>query len=72
MTRFAAASVSILLLTGCSSLKPAKVEYVVIGERINVLEPGQAITVPPLVPPASKWYLVDNVGLEGWLGIGAK
>ena len=72
MNRFAAAAVALLLLPGCSSPKPAKVEYVVIGERINVVEPGQVITVPSLVPPAMKWYLVDNVGLEGWLGVGPK
>jgi hypothetical protein len=46
------------------------VEYVVVGERINIVEPGQVITVPELKPPAKCWYLVDNVGLEGWLGIG--
>lgn len=55
---------------GCSSSPKKGPEYIVIGERVNILEPGQVITVPELVPPAKKWYMVDNVGLEGWLGIG--
>lgn len=53
---------------GCFSTRQ-KQEYIVIGERINIVEPGQEIVVPPLVPPAKKWYLVDNVGLAGWLGL---
>lgn len=69
--RMAAASVVLLcLLTGCGSIHGKKVEYVVVGERINLVEPGQVITVPELKPPAKQWYMVDNVGLEGWLGIG--
>lgn len=60
-----------LALTGCSSLfGKSGPEYVLIGERINIVEPGQVVTVPELKPPAMKWYLVDNVGLEAWLGLG--
>ena len=61
---------SCLLSSGCIGQRD-KVQYVVVGERINVVEPGQEIVVPPLVPPAKKWYLVDNVGLSGWLGLPA-
>lgn len=64
-----AASVLCLLCTGCISRRHDP--YIVIGERINVVEPGQEIVVPDLLPPAKKWYLVDNVGLAGWLGIEA-
>lgn len=66
----AAIAVCLLLLSGCGSMRQSKVEYVVVGERINIVEPGQVITVPGLIPPAKCWYMVDNVGLEGWLGIG--
>lgn len=64
-----AAFVLCLLCTGCISRRHDP--YIVIGERINVVEPGQEIVVPDLLPPAKKWYLVDNVGLAGWLGIEA-
>lgn len=57
---------------GCSSPPENGPEYIVIGERVNIVEPGQVVTVPPLVPPAKRWYMVDNVGLEWWLGIGAR
>lgn len=66
-------SVLLLSLTGCGSLRSdKKVEYVVVGERISIVEPGQVVTVPELIPPAKQWYMVDNVGLEGWLGIGGR
>ena len=65
-----AASVLCLLCTGCISRRHDP--YIVIGERINIVEPGQEIVVPELIPPAKKWYLVDNVGLAGWLGIEAR
>lgn len=58
------------LCAGCLTREPTR-EYVVIGERIFIVEPGRELIVPPLVPPAKKWYLVDNVGLAGWLGIPA-
>lgn len=64
----AALVASSAITTGCFSARPHG-EYIVIGERINIVEPGQEIVVPPLVSPAKKWYLVDNVGLAGWLGI---
>lgn len=60
-----------VLASGCSSLfGKGKVEYVVLGERINIVKPGETVVVPDLIPPAKRWYMVDNVGLEGWLGIG--
>lgn len=62
-----AVSAMCLLCSGC--LSPKKDPYIIIGERINIVEPGKTIVVPDLVPPAKKWYLVDNVGLAGWLGI---
>lgn len=55
---------------GCASAQK-KPETVVIGERIFILEPGAEIKVPELLPPAKCWYLTDNVGLAGWLGITA-
>lgn len=64
------ASLLLMMLTGCSSFFRKDREYVLIGERINIVEPGQQITVPELIPPAKKWYMVDNVGLEAWLGLG--
>lgn len=66
----AAAVLSSVLASGCLSHR-TETQYVVVGERINIVEPGQEIVVPPLVPPAKKWYLVDNVGLAGWLGLPA-
>lgn len=68
----AATALAVLMLCcGCGSLRPGKkVEYVVLGERINIVEPGQAVTVPELIPPAKRWYLVDNKALEAWLGVG--
>ena len=67
-----ASALSLCLVSGCFTTKKQEPEYIVIGERSNIVEPGQELKVPPLVPPAKKWYLVDNVGLAGWLGIGAK
>lgn len=67
--RTATAVAVLLLCCGCLGTK-GKVEYVVLGDRINIVEPGQVVTVPELIPPAKKWYLIDNKGLEGWLGIG--
>ena len=55
-------------VSGCASGVPER-EYVVIGERIMILEPGTELVVPPLVPPAKRWYMVDDEGLKGWLGI---
>lgn len=58
--------VAALCLAGCAGSAPAPI---IVGERILMPQPGQALTVPPLVPPAAQWYLVDDVGLAGWLGI---
>ena len=64
-------SAAVLLCSGCFSAQKQP-EAIVIGERINVVKPGQELVVPDLVPPAKTWYLVDNVGLSGWLGISMK
>ena len=55
-----------LWLSGCAHTTPAPI---IIGERILMPQPGDVVTIPPLVPPAVRWYLVDDVGLCGWLGI---
>ena len=67
----AAVALLCLACSGCFST-PKQPEAIVIGERINVVKPGQELVVPDLVPPAKTWYLVDNVGLSGWLGISMK
>ena len=55
---------------GCSTTgRKKQTEVLVIGERIHVLEPGSDVSVPQLVPPARKWYLVDDVAILQWLGI---
>lgn len=56
-----------LILAGCKSDKPQTV--FVLGDRINVLQPGTELTVPELQPPAKVWYLVDNVAIQSWLDI---
>jgi len=55
-----------LLFAGCAT--PAQ-PPLVIGERILKTTPGQTLVVPPLVAPARQWYVVDDVGLQQWLGI---
>lgn len=58
------------LATGCvSGKKKSDTTVFVLGDRINIVEPGDELTVPELTPPAKQWYLVDNVGLQHWLGI---
>lgn len=69
-TAVLAAVSALVLCSGCVS--SGGTEAIVIGERINVVKPGQELVVPDLVPPAKTWYLVDNVGLSGWLGISMK
>ena len=56
-----------LVLSGCKTVEV--VDGPVLGERINVVQPGAAIVVPELKEPASRWYLVDDVGLRAWLGL---
>lgn len=63
-------SAVILAASGCANTKSRPQQQVlVIGERIHVLEPGSDLKVPQLVPPARKWYLVDDVAILQWLGI---
>ena len=64
------AVISLSLLSGCAAFRSQDPHTVFIeGERINIVEPGQEIVVPQLITPAKKWYLVDNIGLQYWLGI---
>jgi hypothetical protein len=56
----------VLCAAGCAT---APLQPVVVGERVRVVTPGSALTVPALQPPATQWYMVDNVGLTEWLGI---
>lgn len=63
------------LCAGCRLLRPSKQVYetpLVVGERINIVKPGDIIEVPELICPAKTWYLVDDVGLSIWLGIPMK
>ena len=55
--------------TGCSSSKPKINAPAVLGERIFIVKPNTTVEVPELVPPARKWYLVDDIGLCQWLDI---
>jgi hypothetical protein len=65
------------LLSGCCGVfctqksEPIVVvpQFVIIGERINKVKPGDTITVPVLKAPAKQWYLVDDTGLYQWLDI---
>ena len=61
----------IITLSGCITAPPSTT-FVIIGERINTVQPKQTIVIPPLKPPAQQWYLVDDVGLYQWLNINAK
>lgn len=58
-----------LLCSGCSHFgrKDDSSHIVVVGERVMTIEPGQ--TVPALVPPAKKWYLVDSEAMKSWLNV---
>jgi hypothetical protein len=57
-----------LLLPGCITPAPPQ-QPLIIGQRVLTPEPGQVLVIPPLTPPASTWYLVDDIGLGIWLGI---
>ena len=59
-------------ISGKSKAKPTG--PLVVGERVLVVEPGSTVEVPALSEPASRWYLIDDIGLLQWLGIdgGAK
>ena len=68
---FLAAALSLSLLSaGClSSGKKTDTTVFVSGDRILLVQPGAQVVVPELTSPAKQWYLVDNVGLQHWLGI---
>lgn len=55
--------------TGCMTSKPKQNLPLVVGERIIFVDPGQQLVVPPLLEPASTWYLIDDCALCQWLGI---
>ena len=72
----AAAVGSCVCITGCASGAPsrksdASPHVLVVGERVRVVHAGETIVVPPCMPPARTWYLVDDEGLWQWLGIQA-
>lgn len=71
----AAAVGSCMFITGCASApsrrSDAAPHVLVVGERVRVVEAGETIVVPPCMPPARTWYLVDDEGLWQWLGIQA-
>jgi hypothetical protein len=57
------------LQSGCiTRAKPAPMPLV-IGQRVFTPAPGDVLAVPVHTPPASQWYLVDDVGLLLWLGV---
>lgn len=63
--------------SGCASIAhhlgyapiQAPITPVIIGERLNKVNPGDSLKVPPLTKPAKQWYLVDDVGLYQWLDL---
>lgn len=61
------------MLSGCKTIKldPEYNQPLVLGERVFICQEKDIIEIPALVPPATKWYLVDNIGLTQWLGIPA-
>ena len=64
-------AVVLFLAVACSGCFTRRPSTVVIGERINIVKPGDEIVVRDHIPPAKTWYLVDDVGLSSWLGISA-
>lgn len=59
-----------VITAGCASWKSKPDQTVfVLGDRINLVKPGETVVIPELTSPAKQWYLVDNVGLQHWLGI---
>lgn len=59
-----------MLSAGCLSTgRKTDATVFVSGDRILLVRPGAEIVVPELTSPAKQWYLVDNVGLQHWLGI---
>jgi len=77
LAQLSAVVVLLLFLAGCSlgcsstgtNPQPIIPQYVIIGERINKVNPGDVIKIPPLSLPAKQWYLVDDQGLYQWLDI---
>lgn len=59
-----------LFLSGCWSPKPANPNTtLVLGHRINIVQPETTVEIPKLTPPARQWYLLDNIAIQYWLGI---
>jgi len=64
------AAILLLFAFGCETTpQPVIPQYVIIGERVNKVNPGEVLKVPPLLSPAKQWYLVDDQGLYQWLNI---
>ncbi|MEI8244015.1 MAG: hypothetical protein WCI17_12160 [bacterium] len=57
-----------VLAPGCATTSATR-QPLIIGQRVLAPDPGQTITIPPLLPPARQWYLVDDIGLGAWLDI---
>jgi hypothetical protein len=60
---------ALLLQTGCLTTAKTAPMPLVIGQRVFTPAPGDVLTIPAHTPPASQWYLVDDVGLLLWLEI---
>lgn len=60
---------SALIFSGCGHFKKGQQTTFVLGDRVNIVQPGSTIEVPKLTPPAKQWYLMDNVAIQHWLGI---
>ena len=56
-------------MSGCSHFRQNPHTTFVLGDRVNVVQPGSTMEVPKLTPPARQWYLVDDVAILHWLGI---
>lgn len=58
-----------VIMSGCGHFKQSQQTTFVLGDRVNIVQPGSTIEVPKLTPPAKQWYLMDNVAIQHWLGI---
>ena len=63
------AAILFAVFIGCITPQPVIPQSVIIGERVNKVNPGDTIKIPPLAPPSKQWYLVDDHGLYQWLDI---
>lgn len=69
---YAAALVAVsvaILQAGCITRAKPDPMPLIIGQRVYTPAPGDVLTIPAYTPPATQWYLVDDVGLMLWLGV---